>query len=104
MTSHSFQDWQDNNLDPQADNGQQAALNTLRDILALMQEDLPATTVAARVQAIARAVLDRLGVVPVPEVDDLGGPSGQWCHNDPVADDNGLANIGPELQPEAPPF
>jgi hypothetical protein len=76
MTSHDFQDWQDNNTDPLPDNGKQAAINALRDIYNLTTENLPALAVAAKVQVIARAVLDRLGVPPDVEVEDLGGRAG----------------------------
>jgi hypothetical protein len=88
MTSHAYDAFADANLDPQpmdrqANAERDTAIATLRDIVRLTEENLPPTTVAARVQAIARACLSRLGV-PVPvEVEDLGGGSGQCFPDDP---------------------
>jgi hypothetical protein len=89
MTSHAFDERADANLDPQPDDGQQAAVNTLRDIYNLTTENLPALTVAARVQTIARAALERFGVpisddglaLPVPpEIDE---PATGWFEDEP---------------------
>jgi hypothetical protein len=95
MTSHAFDAFADGNLDLQPDDGQQAAVNTLRDILALTAEDLPDAAVVSRVQVIARAALERFG--GVPDLEDLGGPSGRWC--DPLTADDGLVDLAAELQP-----
>jgi hypothetical protein len=68
MTSHAFDAWRDGNDEapgagwPVSD--REAAVNTLRDILALTEENLPPLTVAARVQQITRAALERLGALP----------------------------------------
>jgi hypothetical protein len=99
VTTHQFDRWQENNGEPagaREPRPADAAVNCLKDILALTGEHLPAATVAARVQAIARAALERLGVPPVPDSDDLGGPSG-------LQFDDETAFIGPEIDVE-PPF
>ena len=77
MTSHTFNSWNDANPDLDVRWGQSecgrdldAAVNTLRDIVALTEDTLPATTVAARVQQIARAALVRLGAPAPVEVED----------------------------------
>ena len=98
MTKHAFQDWQDNNETPDNGHAPDAAVNTLRDILSLAEENLPAATVAARVQVIARACLSRLGVAVPVEVDDVGGPSGLQFPDDETA------YIGPDLADKPPPF
>jgi|SRR6516225_8744534 hypothetical protein len=70
MTSHDFDVWNDANGPAPAAREPQpidAAVNTLRDIYNLTTEDLPDATVVARVQTMARAALERLGV---PAVDD----------------------------------
>jgi hypothetical protein len=84
MTSHAFQDWQDNNADLDIPWGttecaqqRDAAINTLRDIVTLSEEDGNyAVHYLGRIGEIARSCLNRLGV-PLPvDVEDLGGPSG----------------------------
>jgi hypothetical protein len=105
-SKHDFQDWEDGNFDARwgttdCANERDAAIATLRDIFNLTTEELPATAVAARVQVIARAALERHGVPPA--IEDLGEPSGQWCDDDPLATDDGLVDLSAELQPE-PPF
>jgi hypothetical protein len=91
MTSHAYDAWADGNIDPderwgQTDCGRNldAAVATLRDIVSLTEEGLPAATVADRVQAIARACLSRLGIPVPPAVEDLGEPCGQCFPDDPT--------------------
>jgi hypothetical protein len=81
MTSHSFQDWQDANDVLQPDDGQQASLNTLRDIYSLSTEDLPAQVAVARIQTIVQAALERLGVLPAEE--DMIEPTTGWFEDEP---------------------
>jgi hypothetical protein len=81
MTSHAYNAWADGNLDPQPDEGQQAAMNTIRDIYNLTTEDQPAQVAVARVQSIARAALERLGV-PVAD-EEISEPATGWFEDEP---------------------
>jgi hypothetical protein len=87
-TSHAYDAWADGNLDPLPMDLSAAerdtALSTLKDVLALTGEDLPDADVRHRVAKIARATLALFG-----ETD-----------GDPLADADGFAEIGPQLQEE----
>jgi hypothetical protein len=101
VTKHSFQVWQDNNGEPA--NGREpqpldAAVNTLRDVCRLTMANLSAAEALLRVQRIALAALERLGISPpAVEVEDVGGQSGLCFPDDETA------FIGPEIDVE-PPF
>jgi hypothetical protein len=84
MTSHDFDAWNDANGDAPAAREPQpqgAAANTLKDIYALSTEDLPAHVAIARIQTIARAALEHLGV-PVGD-DEMIEPATGWFEDEP---------------------
>ena len=74
--SHAYDTWADGNLDPQPAHFDQVptaerdtCINTLKDVVRLADENMPATEALFRIRKIALATLTTFG-----EADGLAGP------------------------------
>jgi hypothetical protein len=93
--SHAYDTWADGNLDPQPAHFDQVptaerdtCINTLKDVVRLADENMPATEALFRIRKIALATLTTFG-----EADGLDGseqdeaePASGWFSDDDVPD------------------
>jgi hypothetical protein len=87
--SHAYDSWADGNLDPQPfpplpvdlDAAERdACLNTLKDVVRLTDEDLPAAEALFRIRTIALATLRTFEDAEGPEKEESFGA---WFEDDP---------------------